>query len=70
MDLIYIEGEFRKRNDNSYEIIDGWKWQGKRERIGTAVKTKKYFEGLNQFFFRFFLVEGLRALTVMAKMMF
>lgn len=51
-------GWIRKRNDNSCEII-GWMEAQKRaeKNISQAkLKTKKHFEGLNQFFFRFFLL--------------
>lgn len=55
-------GWIRKRNDNSCEIIGWMKAQKRAEKniSQTKLKTKKHFEGLNQFFFRFFLVLAIR----------
>lgn len=51
MGLIYFQGEIRKQNDNSYEIIGmvNRKW-----KISMKIKTMKHFEELNQFFTAFF----------------
>lgn len=50
MGLIYFQGEIRKQNDNSYEIIGmvNRKW-----KISMKIKTMKHFEELNQFFTAF-----------------
>lgn len=55
----FILGWIRKRNDNSFEIIGWMEAVCRKKKIVAKVKTKKHFERLIQFFFRFFFPSSL-----------